>query len=446
MSPCRADLRHAGRIGLAAGLSAALVGIPPVLGMGMRPWHAFALLALLLAMGGSTSGRLSKLQPSAIDFTALAFVGSLILVDITNSSPLRFQPDVLAAISPGFYFATYVAARLVVDRADAMRAFLIGYLLPAIPTAVIAFGQAIAPDRLRTVNAIAPNEGLERRYASGELIRATGFVGDWTGLGFYLCCAFAAAICLTLLEQQSGRHSKVGTLALWSSALGAVSTVTFSVIITLCVILATFLWLRGAGPGPIAALATGAMAVYWVLGDLVAERLTAQQVAGTTGLPGWVPNTLAFRWVVWTQEALPAISLRPWLGWGSNLYGELSVERRYPTSVEWPSPESQWILTVISYGVLTGALLAVLSLLIVFRLRKVAAHNKAAVPLLALFCCAVIFSLIAPVLTNRGFPAAFWPLLGSVIRTGRERPGRTEANQRSSFRTSPAGGEHVAES
>jgi PST family polysaccharide transporter len=77
-------------------------------------------------------------------------------------------------------------------------------------------------------------------------------------------------------------------------------------------------------------------------GSFLAHRLGAQfSTTAGTGRPAFIPQTLGFRWQVWTGQYIPAILQRPITGWGVIL----------PHSIRWPNPESQYIGYLIEGGV-----------------------------------------------------------------------------------------------
>jgi len=136
------------------------------------------------------------------------------------------------------------------------------------------------------------------------------------------------------------------------------------------------------------------------------------ELAGSpgTGRIPWVPQTLSFRWLVWTKQYFPAIGARPLTG-----YGML-----YPSSVNWIWPESQYVsflmeggvLMVVAFGVLAWAML-----------RRTWAATQVADPLDQALGYALTVGVVAmlvmnvtwPFLSNGGMPQVLWALMALLL-------------------------------
>ncbi len=88
------------------------------------------------------------------------------------------------------------------------------------------------------------------------------------------------------------------------------------------------------------------LAAAVVVGGLVAAPFLATRInqefsstAGSSRHSG-VPQTLDFRWSVWTTQYIPAIEARPLTGYGEQL----------PPSIQWQYPESQYISYLMEGG------------------------------------------------------------------------------------------------
>jgi hypothetical protein len=309
-----------------------------------------------------------------------------------------------------------VLARAAVRNVTELRQFLVGFVTPAVPVAVITAAQLFVPGAAALVLKVAPSSGLDSRLADGRLIRATGLIGHWTGLGFYCCAILAAVGTLYLLRPDGQPGPRMTTWAGAAALVGILATVTFSVLgAAVVVALATAIALKLRTRVLFLLLLTGSIA-YPIFGSAFRARLEQQSAYSESTLPQWVPNTLAFRYRIWTEETIPAIQLRPSTGWGSGIYGTADPGRVIPRELVWRSAESQWLHTAISFGVAAAVLLALVTLTqcsSLYRLRT-APGASASRPVLALFVAAFAASMTVPVFTNRGLPVAAWALFGAI--------------------------------
>ncbi|WP_308796896.1 O-antigen ligase family protein [Agromyces silvae] len=428
-------------IGLLLGFAAAGSGLAsPIAALGVRPWHMFVALAALIALTSIPPRDLLATRVRGVDIATAAFVVVLVIVELVNSVELSFNVDYVGMLSPLFYFAGYLAARGAVRTAmDALR-FLRSFVLPIFVIAPLAIGQSLGvPAITNFVLTIAPGAGALRRLENDGLTRATGLVGHWTGFGGYLIIVVAAALAILII---TARHTpKAGKatelrleksnfrpLAIWALLFAfvcLVTTLTFSVVLTAAV--TVLLCARAAGFGRQVILLFGAVGVVGAVafGALIEVRLN-QQFAGRggtalPGLPEWLPSTLNYRLRIWLEQTIPMISDRPITGWGNGTYeavfGGREPGRVYPAQLSWHSPESQWFGTAMTYGV-TGLVAQVILLtavcVLLVRAARQASVRAAALPLLVTFVCAVATSITVPLFTNRGFPVAFWILVGVV--------------------------------
>lgn len=407
----------AGALGLLSGLAAATVGTVPIAG-GVRLWHVLALVAAMIAVLSDNGRSVGGLRLRSIDVLAVSFIAVTVVTELANGADLNFKADVVGTLTPIFYFILFWSARAVVRNIAGLEKFIYYFVLPSAPVALIGMGQMLAPGAFSWVTSLAPSSALEGRLDAGDAIRATGLVGDWTGNGFYFCVVLAALASLVLIRRESGR--RVGSLAVLFvfAGGGVIASVTLGALITAVVIVLALLLASRVSPRLVLVFGFAAALLTTVFGDLIWGRIADQATAGVRveGMPTWLPNTVAFRWAIWTRETIPAIGQRLWTGWGTDAFGGMETGRTYPQGLIWKSPESQWFAEALYFGVPTAILLAALFVFAIrSALRAAAGLGRIAWPVAALICVTVVMSLISPVLTNRGFPVALWPLLGAVL-------------------------------
>ncbi|WP_165067520.1 O-antigen ligase family protein [Marisediminicola senii] len=346
------------------------------------------------------------------------------MAELINARELRFAPDILNVISPLFYYMGYIAARISVRSYDQAVYFLRQFVWPILIATPLALGQSLGnPGITQLVLAVAPGAGATRRLENDGLTRATGLVGHWTGFGAYAVCVVAAAVALLIISKHLGlRRPRLALVTLLAAAMCVISTLTLSVAVAaLAIVLCCW---RSAGLGRQLLIAAGVLSATAsvVFGSLIQARVDQQftdRVSRISWLPDWVPDTLNYRARIWTEQTIPMVQDRPLTGWGTNLYEGvylgLEGQRVYPTQLLWHSPESQWLGSAMTFG-LFGLCAQVVLLLAIAHL-LISAHRERdsmliARPILMLFVMSILVATTVPVFTNRGFPMAFWPLLG----------------------------------
>ncbi len=408
------------RIGTLLGIGAATAGVTPIIA-GLRPWHILAVLALLVATSSPHTKSLGSLRVRWFDVVFGLYVLSSLIVELVNSAELRFAPDIVGVLTLLFYVAAYVAARLSIRDVTSFAGLLKGLSWPAAGVSLLGVLQVIGFQPAITFSLwLAPTEGVESRLERFSLTRAWGLTGHWTGFGAYLACIFTALICVIVIDRKvSNRLSSSTLIMLGLVSLGVVASLTLSVFATcLAVLLVTWKSLGLRVGGLLGLLGISTIGLF-VFGSSIASRLDQQFAPSytTQNLPDWVPSTLAYRWLIWERQTIPAALERMTTGWGSGVYAKDDPGRLYPETLKWLSAESQWFALTIASGIVVAIIFAVLLTIALghfVSLRRSTAAYLAA-PFAALWVTLVISSLTVPVFTNRGAPTVFWVLVGAVM-------------------------------
>jgi hypothetical protein len=240
---------------------------------------------------------------------------------------------------------------------------------------------------------------------TGGVIRATGLFVNWAALAGFLLPLVLIAFCLGLSDTLRTYRKSQLTLVL-ILILGLFVTAELSVI--LCLLIgACVLGLRyGRGKVMLRWLGIGLIVALVGAGGLLGNRLETQFAVGAgTGHSALVPQTLSFRWTVWTQQYIPAAERKPFTGYGIEL----------PSSINWAFPESQYITFLIQGGLpLVGIFVALFWAM----LREARRARKSEDPVdralgeglsIAVISLAFI-NLIWPYLSNGGMPQMLWCL------------------------------------
>ncbi|KWX60298.1 O-antigen ligase [Mycobacterium sp. NAZ190054] len=381
-------------------------------------------VAFLVAVAGGGAKQLSTYRLTTLDVLFVLSIVVSVTVEAITGPELNYSPDLIRAAGDIFYLAGYAAARLVVHSRDDLAVFLKGFVVPMFPNALVAVLQVLSVGPVtQFVLGVTSAEGLERRAISGGLIRGSAFVGHWTGLGFYLSGSLAAVMVLWALHHTGTRVTsrRFLVIAMLAGLAGALSTLTISVIISAALIVLVGLNITGIRFGTMLGAITAMAVLTIVFLEPLQARWESQYGNSALRAEGFlgelVPSTILYRIQIWTTETLPAISERPWLGWGLGVYQLNDPGRIYPWSIEWLSPESQWFATLMSGGIVVSApFFALLAATLVLLLRGVRGELSDLVrPVTTLYVLAVIAAFTAPVFTVRGLAPVLWPLIGAVV-------------------------------
>jgi hypothetical protein len=178
-------------------------------------------------------------------------------------------------------------------------------------------------------------------YAFHYFARATGPFPHWTPLAGYLTVILMSGLACLLSRVQLpiSRHGLEVVLV-----LGAIALVLSAELSAICCSIGGAIVLgiwAGRTRAALRALAITAAVVALVAGPYLDARLNTQfsQSAGS-GRSSLVPQTISYRWQIWTQQYLPAIRDRLFTGWGQTL----------PASITWPYTESQYVTVLMAGG------------------------------------------------------------------------------------------------
>lgn len=426
--------RYSGRIGLALGVAAAIVGVEsPSQGFPLRPWHILVLVALALALFSRLKDRtpqdLGSMRVLLVDVAFLMFIAGGAAIELFNGARFNYTPQLNQLIEPVFWCLGYLSARIGIRSRDSAVRALKAFIAPIFLIAPISLAQSLNVGPVVEITTrFVTSDGFERRLESGGLLRAVGLIGGWTSLGAYASGIFAMALALILDARQSRRRSSAfGIIASAFCLITLVTTLTFSVVLAFGVILIGCMKRLGLRPGMMISIGTGALIAVVALRPLLERRLDEQfdrYPRYQSWLPDWVPNTLAFRTHVWVDQTVPAMAEHGWLGWGRGVYEAVfrpqttsSPERVTPTGLVWTSPESQWFAMVMTAGIvgLIFLLILVAGQVVIVRAGSTMPQiSWLIIPTSWLLLSNIAIGFTATTLTNKGITGVLWPLIGII--------------------------------
>lgn len=343
------------------------------------------------------------------------------------------------------FFLVYRGVRVAV-RTERDRHLAVGALiLASVPATVLAILQEMrAPAVGSFVTKITGGlTGGTTSGSTGGLLRATGPFDNWAALAGYLLPVLLVLVALAVARTQV-RHRR------WYVAAGVLAAIALALTdeqsAIVCLIVGLVLLVRHYDHDGRATrwVLVGVAVVVVVASPILVTRLF-HELSGSpgTGRISWVPQTLSFRWSVWTKQYLPAIGARPLTGYGMVL----------PSSISWAYPESQYISFLIEGGL---PMLGIFAALAWAMLSASVAATRSADPFVRALGLAltiavasmVVMNFTWPFLSNGGMPQVLWGLMALTVPGGirAERPSTGTSALRIAPAVRPPAGELVGSS
>lgn len=304
------------------------------------------------------------------------------------------------------FFLIYRAVRTGVRTSAERRGATLAVVGTAAVVGLLALLQELHAPGVRSFIAHVTGGVTPGFAATGGRFRATGPFANWAALAGFLLPVVLVSLAVAI----SGlvrTYRRLLWAALAVCAIGLLVSLEQSAIA--CAVVGALVIVSRYDPTgrrlrwAVAAVAAGAVAASPLV---VARLLHEVSRSAGTGRIWWVPQTLSFRWSIWTHQYLPAIWARPLLG-----YGVVT-----PSSIRWPYPESQYVSLLVEGGIPVLLLFAAVAAVAV---RSTLSGSRTADPLgraLATGCAIALVSIVVmgftwPFLSNGGTPQVLWPLL-----------------------------------
>ncbi len=314
----------------------------------LRVSQALLLLGFLLfAVARPT--RLGKIRLSAVDLAFLLFVlgeavfpvlvlyyngGSL---NLNAVDPLYGDSSLQTLLGPIQYYVLYRIVVGVVSSERQIIPILKLTFIASIIVSIIGILQKIVPAVNRFILTYYPpvSDGTD---PSSTYARITSTLQHYSGLGAYLTFTLILAITCYI----SRPRLKIAPVLLWATfifdSIALILTGTFAAWIGLVVgVLVVFVLMRRI-PKPIIYIAIGVALAAIIFQPFLSARLNDELGAGAA--QGLLPQSLAFRVMLWKDIFLPAIGQNLLFGYGP-APAVLAL---------WPAEESQYFLTLLRGG------------------------------------------------------------------------------------------------
>lgn len=367
-----------------------------------------AVLVLLLT-------RIDEPPWRAVDWWLLLFAVATLGLGTAGAirHDIPFDNEALSDLLQPFQYLLIVrvAATALVRREDRARALRWALWASAV-VVLIAIVQRVVP---AVQDLFIPLTGSDN-YAFNELYfvsRATGPFPIWHFLGGYLLVVALLAVALLMHGDTEVLARRWLVLVLVLDVVGIVLTLTLAIILGLVlgfVVLALWsgrgrLWLgRGAAAG---------LAVAILASPLIGGRVQDQLGAPSTG-ESWVPETLSFRYEVWTEQFFPSLATRWVTGYGPGL----------PPEITWRFTESVYITYLLQGGLVLLLVFLALNLVLLRTMLdqrdpQDTARTSVASAVAAMVVVLIPLHGIFPYMTGLGLPQIFWALAGVALARGR---------------------------
>ncbi len=289
------------------------------------------------------------------------------------------------------------------DRVRALRWTLWG----GAGVAALAIAQRFVPPVQTAVVALTGSDN----YAYNELYfvsRATGPFPIWHFLGAYLLLVALLAVALLVHGDRAVMPRGRLVLVTGLASVGILLTLTFAVLFGLVlgfVVLALWsgrgrVWLsRGAAVGIAASI---------VASPLIGARLDDQRAPGAGD--SIVPQTLSFRWEIWTEQYFPALRGQWLLGYGPGI----------PPEISWRFTESVYITYLLQGGLVLLVLFLVQQYVLFRSMRGLRVHGDTTRTAVGSTVAAMVVVLLPlhavfPYMVGLGLPQLLWALAGVAM-------------------------------
>ncbi|MGH8994527.1 MAG: O-antigen ligase family protein [Acidimicrobiales bacterium] len=395
-----------------------LVGLVPAVS-GFRPGFPIpntrlseALIGLICITLLVFTRRRDALRWGVLDWLLLAYGMAWALFGLVNAGGLG-QHLTLSDWGTVFgqlqFFLLYRSLRLVL-RTKAERRRALGVLFGA--SAVVALFAVVQQVNLPGVRPLLNSiTGGTPRGTTNELLRrATGPFDNWAALAGYLLPVLVV-VCALGLAGEARRQRKAFIALAACAAVGLALTADLSAIICFTAGVIALGVQYGHSRRMLRWLVIGLAVGAVVVGPFIAQRLSGE-FAHTAGSSrnSFVPQTIGYRWEIWTTQYFPAIEARPFVGYGAIL----------PDTVAWPYPESQYIAYLMEGG---GLLLLIFGYLTWAMIRHARIAVRSPDPfdqaigrsLVVLVVALVVMDAIWPFLSNGGMPQILWCLFALAV-------------------------------
>lgn len=360
-----------------------------------------AVYALLAHRGGTLP------RPLLIALAAFVLGTSIgpVLLYTARGDTLGFE-DTFSLLSPLKFVLVFWIFSIVPKTASERAGLIRSMVLSAAMVAAIGLLQAanVGPV-VDLINAVYPSDQVAQSMNAG---RVTSVIGAWNSLGLFLLTALLI-IAATIVDQPTPRRRNLMSVAAAVILVCLLATNLYSGILGAALGLVLIKTADPRGLRSLVPLVFVALVGAVLLLPTIVHRAEMQ-----FDEQSWVPQTLRFRYDVWTRYFIPDITKQPIIGVRPSFEG-----------IPFPYPESQYVYLLYRSGLvsLLGHIVWIVGTLVwlataIRRARPgpegAAARSLALIPIVLILVSSLI-GAINPVFTYTASMTYFWMILGLVL-------------------------------
>jgi O-antigen ligase len=346
---------------------------------------------------------------TALDWLALLYaVATLVLGgwDQLHGSKHFGLGQIELLLGPFQFLLLYRATALTAHTPERRRLVLRIVLWASVPVALLAIGQQFNVPGIRSLLVSLTHNDV---YAPGQTARATGPFPLWHNLAAYLFMVLLIIAAL-LIRRVSGVLSRPVLIAIAVvNAIALVETLSIAPIAGVIVGAAIIgIWHRGLGRVMVALVAVLAIGLV-VFGSRIDARYASEwgQAPGEARSAA-VPQTVQYRYDLWTNQLLPLLKGHVLTGYGPDLPAQLQ---------NFPFTESLYINLLYKGGVILLVVWITLFTamgLAAFRASRDRDPLQQALgaAVVAAIVCLIFMQALESDFTDDGMPQVLWMLLG----------------------------------
>jgi hypothetical protein len=387
----------------------------PLPGLRLSEVIATGLAALLLL----TVERGRSRAWTGFDWLALAYAGSTLGLGIYDLAQ-RGQPLTLehagTLLGPFQFFLLYRAVLTVVRTETERSRALSLVMLSSVPVSVLALLQYAGVGAVSSWLASVTGAGELLSFQEAYGARMTGVFPHWQMLAGYLFVVVTVGLCALISGARTSLPTWAMTAVTGLAGAAMITTGTFVTAIGAVVAAIAFgVWQRRSGR-VVAALALAAVLAAAAFGSLIQQRLDYSfETAPGADRHALVPQSVAYRLDLWTEQMLPAIGGRWLTGYGPDI----------PTSVSFEYTESMYLTLLFRGGVplllVYAALMLALGAAALTLARSAGGVDRViGRSLFALVALLAVLHLFEPYFTTSGLPHLIWILAALCISAARD--------------------------
>jgi hypothetical protein len=375
-----------------------------------------------------------------LDWLAFAFITAAVVLGllglIRNQQPFTAD-SVGSLVGPLQFLLLYRTVRTAVATPSRRRQAMRLALYASVPVSLLGAVQQLDLGPARKLVATLTGSEVFTSWSYVNFPRATGPFPHWLPLAGYLLVVVLLAVCL-LLDPEGGRVMRRPSLVVVLAAALATMVLSLTLAGFFGVVAGALMlgWWAGRLRPLLAGLAAAMVVAAVLFWPFLAPRFEFQFGGGPSDRNPLVAESIAYRFDVWTNEYLPAMS-----GWWLAGYGPQA-----PPEIHWKATESQYVALVLRGGLPLLALYGALVWGLVVRAGGLLHHGDVEQRVLARVVVATVvvllpMQLVFPYFTDSGLPQLFWLLPAMLVAgpeppAGRRRP--SDGRQPSSRRPVPS--------